>query len=53
MDRVAESHFKMGNRAVICEGVTEIDWTQRERWIAEGWKPGEPPPLKLTGDPLA
>ena len=42
MDRVVECHLRMGNRAVICEGVTEVDWTQRETWIEQGWRPGEP-----------
>lgn len=42
MDRVVESHVRMGNRAVVCEGVTEVDWSQRERWIEGGWRPGEP-----------
>jgi 5-methylthioadenosine/S-adenosylhomocysteine deaminase len=42
MDRVIQSHVTMGNRAVLCEGVTEVDWSQRENWIGQGWKPGEP-----------
>jgi 5-methylthioadenosine/S-adenosylhomocysteine deaminase len=42
MDRVVQSHVTMGNRAVICEGVTEVDWSQRERWLEQGWVPGEP-----------
>jgi 5-methylthioadenosine/S-adenosylhomocysteine deaminase len=42
MDRVVQSHVRMGNRAVICEGITEVDWSKREVWIAQGWAPGEP-----------
>lgn len=42
MDRVLKSHIDMGNRAVVCEGVSEVDWSQRERWIEQGWVPGEP-----------
>ncbi len=49
MDKVVRSHIRMGNRAVVCGGVTEVDWTQREQWIAAGWRPGEPVPL----DPAA
>jgi 5-methylthioadenosine/S-adenosylhomocysteine deaminase len=42
MERLLDSHLAMGNRAVVCQGVTEVDWTQRERWLEEGWRPGEP-----------
>lgn len=42
MDRVMRSHIQMGNRAVVCEGVTEVDWSQREAWIEGGWVPGDP-----------
>jgi 5-methylthioadenosine/S-adenosylhomocysteine deaminase len=42
MMEIAASHEAMGNRAVICQGITEIDWTKREQWMAQGWKPGDP-----------
>jgi 5-methylthioadenosine/S-adenosylhomocysteine deaminase len=42
MDRVVQSHVAMGSRAVLCEGVTEVDWSKREQWAAQGWKPGDP-----------
>jgi 5-methylthioadenosine/S-adenosylhomocysteine deaminase len=45
MDRVVQGHVQMGNRTVVCEGVTEVDWSQRERWIEQAWQPGEPADL--------
>lgn len=39
---IAASHEAMGNRAVICQGITEIDWSKREEWMEQGWKPGDP-----------
>jgi 5-methylthioadenosine/S-adenosylhomocysteine deaminase len=42
MMEIAKSHEAMGNRAVICQGVSEIDWSRREQWMAQGWKPGDP-----------
>lgn len=42
MMAIAASHEAMGNRAVICEGITEIDWSNREAWMDQGWKPGDP-----------
>lgn len=45
MDQLIGSHVKMGNRAVVCEGVTELNWANREQWIKDGWKPGDPTPL--------
>ncbi len=42
MMEIARSHETMGNRAVICQGISEIDWSNRERWMAQGWKPGDP-----------
>lgn len=42
MMEIARSHEAMGNRAVLCQGVTEIDWSKREQWIVKGWKPGDP-----------
>ncbi|MGH2532484.1 MAG: amidohydrolase family protein [Thermomicrobiales bacterium] len=45
MDRIVHSHIAMGNRAVLCEGVTELNWSHREEWLAAGWQPGDPTPL--------
>jgi 5-methylthioadenosine/S-adenosylhomocysteine deaminase len=45
MDQIVSSHVKLGARAVLCEGVTELNWSNREQWIAAGWKPGDPVPL--------
>jgi 5-methylthioadenosine/S-adenosylhomocysteine deaminase len=45
MERLVESHIRIGSRAVVCEGVTELNWENRDAWIAEGWKPGDPVPL--------
>lgn len=42
MMNIATMHEAMGNRAVLCQGITEIDWSQRERWMEQGWKPGDP-----------
>ncbi len=43
MTNLLTAHEAMGNRAVVCNGITEIDWKNRERWAAEhGWKPGMP-----------
>src|SRR5215218_4368797 len=42
MEQLIQVHRRTGNRAVVCQGVTEIDWNQRERWIEQGWRPGEP-----------
>ncbi len=42
MMEIAAVHDAMGNRAVLCQGITEIDWSQREQWMAQGWKPGDP-----------
>lgn len=45
MGEVVKSHIQMGNRAVVCEGVSELNWDNREEWIKAGWKPGDPTPL--------
>lgn len=42
MMTVAAAHDAMGNRAVLCQGITEIDWSRREDWMKQGWKPGDP-----------
>lgn len=45
MNEIVQSHIRMGNRAVLCQGTTEINWSDREQWIADGWEPGIAPPL--------
>ena len=45
MNELIHSHIAIGSRAVVCEGVTELNWANREQWIADGWVPGEPTPL--------
>jgi 5-methylthioadenosine/S-adenosylhomocysteine deaminase len=45
MNELVRSHIAMGNRAVVCQGTTEINWADREQWVAQGWKPGVAPPL--------
>jgi 5-methylthioadenosine/S-adenosylhomocysteine deaminase len=45
MNELLRSHVGMGNRAVVCQGTTEINWADREQWIAQGWQPGNTPPL--------
>jgi 5-methylthioadenosine/S-adenosylhomocysteine deaminase len=45
MNRLVESHVAIGNRAVLCEGVSELNWANRDQWIADGWRPGDPVPL--------
>jgi len=42
MMAIAGSHEAMGNRAVLCQGITEVDWSKREQWMEQGWKPGDP-----------
>ncbi|MEA2584988.1 MAG: 5-methylthioadenosine/S-adenosylhomocysteine deaminase [Thermomicrobiales bacterium] len=42
MEHLVQTHVRMGNRAVVCQGVSEVDWSQRERWQEQGWRPGEP-----------
>ena len=42
MMEIASMHEAMGNRAVLCQGITEIDWSQREQWMEKGWRPGDP-----------
>ncbi|HUG16970.1 MAG TPA: amidohydrolase family protein [Thermomicrobiales bacterium] len=51
MNELARSHATMGNRAVVCESVTELNWSNREEWLKQGWKPGDPTPLDpATGE---
>lgn len=48
MMEIAACHEAMGNRAVLCQGITEIDWSKREQWMEQGWKPGDPAFLDPT-----
>jgi 5-methylthioadenosine/S-adenosylhomocysteine deaminase len=51
MSDIVHSHIAMGSRAVLCEGVTELNWHNRDQWLAAGWKPGDPTPLdRATGE---
>jgi 5-methylthioadenosine/S-adenosylhomocysteine deaminase len=51
MTDLLRSHDEVGSRAVVCEGVTELNWNNREQWLAAGWKPGDPIPLdRATGE---
>lgn len=45
MDRVVQSHVQIGNRAVLCEGITKVNWPKREEWLAKGCFRGDPIPL--------
>lgn len=45
MNDLLQSHIAMGNRAVVCQGTTEINWADREQWVEQGWTPGMAPPL--------
>ena len=45
MNELIESHVEMGNRAVVCESISELNWDKRAEWLAAGWKPGDPTPL--------
>jgi len=45
MSELLASHTRMGNRAVVCENISELNWSKREEWVAAGWKPGDPTPL--------
>ena len=45
MNELIHSHIAIGSRAVVCEGVSELNWANRDQWIADGWVPGEPTPL--------
>jgi 5-methylthioadenosine/S-adenosylhomocysteine deaminase len=51
MNEIVQSHVVLGDRAVLCEGVTELNWNNRDQWLAQGWKPGDPTPLdRETGE---
>lgn len=45
MHAILQSHIAMGSRAVVCQGVLEINWADREKWVEQGWNPGVAPPL--------
>jgi 5-methylthioadenosine/S-adenosylhomocysteine deaminase len=51
MSDIVLSHIAIGSWAVLCEGVTELNWNNRDQWLAEGWQPGDPTPLdRATGE---
>jgi 5-methylthioadenosine/S-adenosylhomocysteine deaminase len=45
MNEIVRSHVQLGNRAVVCQGISELNWANREAWLKQGWKPGDPTPL--------
>jgi 5-methylthioadenosine/S-adenosylhomocysteine deaminase len=45
LNELIESHVALGNRAVVCENISELNWDKRAEWLAAGWKPGDPTPL--------
>ena len=45
MDALLAVHEQFGNRAVVCENISELNWDKREEWVAHGWEPGDPTPL--------
>ena len=51
MGELVKQHVAMGSRAVVCEGVSELNWANRDQWLADGWVPGDPIPLdRAAGD---
>lgn len=45
MEALVHSHVRLGNRAVVCGGISELNWANRAAWLADGWTPGDPTPL--------
>lgn len=45
MTELIKSHIKMGSRSVLCNGISALNWANRDQWLAEGWQPGDPTPL--------
>ena len=45
MNEIVRSHVQLGNRAVVCQGISELNWANREEWLKQGWQPGDPTPL--------
>ena len=45
MNDVVRSHARMGNRAVVCGGISELNFANREEWLRQGWRPGDSTPL--------
>ncbi len=45
MNDLIQSHLQMGSRGVLCNGISALNWANREQWIAQGWQPGDPTPL--------
>jgi 5-methylthioadenosine/S-adenosylhomocysteine deaminase len=45
MNDLIRSHIQMGSRGVLCNGISALNWANREQWLAQGWQPGDPTPL--------
>src|SRR5690606_35738458 len=45
MNEMIRSHIQMGSRGVLCNGISALNWSKRDEWIKQGWKPGDPTPL--------
>jgi 5-methylthioadenosine/S-adenosylhomocysteine deaminase len=45
MGELVKSHALLGSRGVVCDSISERNFANREQWIAQGWKPGDPTPL--------
>ena len=45
MNDLIRSHIQMGSRGVLCNGISALNWSKRDEWLEQGWKPGEPTPL--------
>lgn len=45
MGELVKSHALLGSRGVVCDSISERNFANREHWIAQGWKPGDPTPL--------
>ncbi|MEZ4571556.1 MAG: amidohydrolase family protein [Thermomicrobiales bacterium] len=45
MNDLIRSHIQMGSRGVLCNGISALNWANRDRWIEQGWQPGDPTPL--------
>lgn len=45
MGELVKSHARLGSRGVVCDSISERNFANREQWIAQGWKPGDPTPL--------
>lgn len=45
MNGLIQSHITMGSRGVLCDSISERNFANRDEWIKQGWKPGDPTPL--------